>query len=307
MYKKDVRDIVLAWTVRIERMELIVEFISYLKDHFIVFDGAMGTMLQNAGLKPGEVPETFNILHPEIVSDIHKQYVKAGADVVTTNTFQSNELKLKDCPYSVEEIITQGVKIAKDSGAKWVALDIGPLEQQMEPMGTISCERVYEIFKRQIIAGAKVGADLVLIETFYDLHEAKAAVLAAKENCSLPVLCTMTFQTDGRTFMGTDPKTATLVLQDLGVDVIGANCSFGPKELLPVVSEFLKYSKVPVMAQPNAGLPTFIGEKAVYNITPEEFSSYISTMAELGVKIVGGCCGTNPEFIKKLKHAIANL
>jgi 5-methyltetrahydrofolate--homocysteine methyltransferase len=284
-----------------------VDFRSYLKDNFVIFDGAMGTMLQRAGLQPGDIPETYNIVHPEIVRDIHKHYVEAGADVVTTNTFQANELKLKDCPYSVEDIISHGVKVARDSGAKWVALDIGPLGQLMEPMGTIAFEKAYEIFKRQVVAGASAGADIILIETISDLYEAKAAILAAKENSSLPVLCTMTYQKDRRTFIGTDSITATYVLQGLGVDGLGVNCSLGPAELIPVVNEILRHSKVPVMIQPNAGLPRVVGEETVYDITSQEFGNYVKAMAESGARIIGGCCGTSPEFIKRVKDSLIDL
>ena len=238
-----------------ERMIYTVEIKNLLKDKFLFFDGAMGTMLQKSGLKIGEIPETLNITHPEIIQNIHKQYVHVGSDIITTNTFQANELKLKNCNYSVEEIINSGVTIAKNSGAKYVALDIGPLGQLMEPMGTISFEKAYEIFKLQVKFGVEAGADLILIETISDLYEAKAAILAAKENSTLPVICTMTFQEDQRTFIGTNPLTATMVLQSLGVDALGVNCSLGPKEIIPIVKEMLTYSKIPVIVQPNAGLP----------------------------------------------------
>lgn len=274
---------------------------------FLLFDGAMGTMLQNAGLKTGELPETYNITHPEVIKDIHKKYVEAGSDVVTTNTFQANELKLVDCEYSVEEIIESAVKLAKDSGAKYVALDIGPLGQLMEPMGTVSFEDAYEVFKRQIIAGAKAGADIILIETISDIYEAKAAVLAAKENCDLPVFCTLTYQEDGRTFVGTDPLTGTIVLDGLGVDAHGVNCSLGPKELKPIVDEILEYAKAPVMIQPNAGLPQIRDGETVYDISPVEFTEFLELIAKGGAVVFGGCCGTNPEFIKHIRTMLDNL
>lgn len=283
--------------------------ISELKEgKFLLFDGAMGTMLQNAGLKTGELPETYNITNPDIIRDIHSKYVQAGSDVVTTNTFQANELKLKDSGYSVEEIIESGVTIARESGAKYVALDIGPLGQLMEPMGTVSFESAYEIFKRQIIAGSKAGADIVLIETISDIYEAKAAVLAAKENCDLPVFCTLTYQEDGRTFVGTDPLTGTLVLDGLGVDAHGVNCSLGPKELKPIIDEVLKYAKAPVMIQPNAGLPK-IGEngETYYDISPDEFTEFLKYIAESGALVFGGCCGTDPEFIKKMRKMLDDM
>lgn len=271
---------------------------------FVVFDGAMGTMLQKAGLQTGEIPETYNLLHPEIILDIHRQYVRAGAEVITTNTFQANELKLKGCQYSVEEIIEAGVGIAKQAGAKYVALDLGPLGQLMEPMGTVTFEQAYEIFARQVRAGVKAGADLVLIETLSDIYEAKAAILAVKENSDLPVFCTITFQADGRTFIGTDPLTATVVLQSLGADALGVNCSLGPKELLPIVREITTYAQVPVMVQPNAGLPRMEGDQTVYDVTPQEFAAFIDSMADQGVRVFGGCCGTTPEYITAVQGVL---
>lgn len=275
---------------------------------FMFFDGAMGTMLQKEGLQVGELPETLNITNPDIIKKIHQQYIEAGADVVTTNTFGANELKYSSSKYSVEEVITAGVKIAKEAaGDKFVALDLGPTGQVMEPTGTLSFEAAYELFKKQVIIGEKAGADLILIETMTDLYEAKAAILAAKENSSLPVFCTMTFQQNGRTLMGTDPKTMVFVLEGLGVDALGINCSLGPKELLPIVEEILKYASIPVMVQPNAGLPRYDGEKTVYDITKEDFSKFIKIMAEKGGRIFGGCCGTNPDFIREVKEVLADL
>jgi 5-methyltetrahydrofolate--homocysteine methyltransferase len=249
--------------VLIEGMGLVVTVRELFKNEIILFDGAMGTMLQQAGLISGEIPETYNILQPEIIKGIHQSYLEAGADVITANTFQANELKLKGCGYTVEEIIQTGVKNAKEAGAKYVALDIGPLGQLMEPMGTITFEEAYQIFARQVKAGVEAGADIILLETLSDLYEAKAAILAAKENSDLPIFTTMNFQEDGRTFIGTDPITATIVLQSLGVDALGVNCSLGPKELMPIVQEIISYAKVPVMVQPNAGLPRIDGENTV--------------------------------------------
>lgn len=274
---------------------------------FLLFDGAMGTMLQNAGLKTGELPETYNITHPEVLTQIHREYVEAGCDVITTNTFQANELKLIDCEYSVEEIIESAVKLAKNAGPKYVALDIGPLGQLMEPMGTISFEKAYEVFKRQVLAGVKAGADMILIETISDIYEAKAAVLAVKENCDLPVLCTLTYQEDGRTFVGTDPLTGTVVLDGLGVDAHGVNCSLGPKELKPIIDEILEYAKAPVMIQPNAGLPQIRDGETVYDISPQEFTEFLELIAKGGAVIFGGCCGTTPEFIKHIRTMLDKL
>jgi len=285
-----------------------MSFKEMFKDKFMFFDGAMGTMLQKEGLQVGELPENLNITNPEVIKKIHQHYIEAGADVVTTNTFGANELKYSSSQYSVDEVITSAVKIAREAaGDKLVALDIGPTGQVMEPTGTLSFEAAYELFKKQVIIGQKAGADLILIETMSDLYEAKAAILAAKENSSLPVFCTMTFQQNGRTLMGTDPKTMVFVLEGLGVDALGINCSLGPKELLPIVEEILKYASIPVMVQPNAGLPRYDGEKTVYDITKEDFSKFIKIMAERGGRIFGGCCGTDPDFIRATIKVLGGL
>lgn len=282
-------------------MGITVELKNMLKDKFIFLDGAMGTMLQREGLIGGELPEIYNITHPEIVSSIHCAYIKAGSDIITSNTFGANELKLRTSGYSVEEIISAAVTLAKKiAGEKLVALDVGPIGQLLEPMGTLKFDEAYNIFARQIRSGVNSGADLILIETMSDLYEAKAAVLAAKENSSLPIFCTMTFQADGRTLTGADALTAVNVLQGLGVDALGVNCSLGPRELVSIVREIVKYSKIPVIVQPNAGLPKILDGETSYEINPQEFSHYIKDMAHLGVNIFGGCCGTNPEFIKNI-------
>jgi 5-methyltetrahydrofolate--homocysteine methyltransferase len=280
----------------------------YIKKNILVFDGAMGTMLQNKGLKVGDLPETLNITNPEIVLEIHKEYVAAGADVITTNTFQASEYKLKDCGYTVEEIVTSGVLLAKKANPKYVALDIGPSGRLLEPLGTVTFDEAYELFKKQMVAGEKAGADLIIMETISDAYEIKAAILAAKENTSLPIISCLTYQQDGRTFTGTDPISGTLIMQSLGVDALGLNCSMGPRELLPIVKEVLKYSKLPVIVQANAGLPKIIDGQTIYEITPVEYASYVSEMLDAGVKIIGGCCGTTPDFIRELrKFADKNL
>ena len=284
-----------------------MEVTKYIEGSRLIFDGAMGTMLQSAGLEAGGLPEVYNIEHPDIVLGIHKKYVEAGADVITTNTFQANALKLKGCGYSVSEIINAGVGLAKKSGSKYVALDIGPLGQLLEPMGTLSFEEAYELFKEQLIAGEQAGADLVLFETMSDLLEVKAAVMAARENTNLPVFVTMTFQDDGRTFVGCDPVSAAVTLSGLRVDALGVNCSLGPEQLMPVIDKLLEYSRVPVMVQPNAGLPAIRNGETVYDITPDEFAAFMKVIAQKGAVILGGCCGTTPEFIKKTKQIISDV
>ncbi len=284
-----------------------MELLQELKDRLILFDGAMGTMLQKSGLRLGELPELFNITEPSLITDIHREYVKAGADIITTNTFQANSYKLKDSGYSVEAVVAAGVKVAKESGAKWVALDIGPIGKMMKPLGEVSFQEAYDVFKQQVIAGAEAGADLILIETISDIYEARAAILAAKENSALPVFCTMTFQGDGRTFLGTDAITAATVLQALGVDALGINCSLGPKELMPILKELINYSNIPVLIQPNAGLPVIVDGETIFPIVAEEFSRYVREMAEAGARLLGGCCGTSPEHIGCVKEAITGL
>ncbi len=280
---------------------------SELKDNFLLFDGAMGTMLQAAGLPAGGLPEIYNIEHPEVIKGIHQQYLAAGSQVITTNTFQANAYKLKNCPYTPEELITAGVKLAKESGAPYVALDIGPLGQLMKPMGTLTFEDAYALFLQQIKAGVAAGADAILFETMSDLLEVKAGVLAAKESCNLPIFVTMTYQADGRTFVGVDPQSAAITLSGLGVDALGVNCSLGPKELEPIIDTLLTCSRVPVMAQPNAGLPEIQDGKTVYRVTPEEYGSFMARLGKKGVRILGGCCGTSPDFILSMAKNLKGL
>ncbi len=285
-----------------------MEIQKLLSNNFLLFDGAMGTMLQREGLKGGELPEAYNIQHPEIVYNIHKKYIEAGSDIIITNTLGANRFKLKDSPYTVEEVIKEAVKIAKRAaGDKLVALDISSTGKMMEPYGTLSFNEAYDVFKEQIIAGKEAGADIILIETISDLYEARAAILAAKENSDLPVFCTLTFQENKRTLMATDAITMVQVLEGLGVDVLGVNCSLGPKQLQPIVDEILKYATIPVMIQPNAGLPKLKDGETVYDLTASEFAEEIGIMAEKGVAVFGGCCGSDPEFIKAVKEKLSGL
>ena len=264
----------------------------------------MGTMLQMRGVGPGQLPELLNLTDPELVTDIHRAYVAAGCQVVTANTFGANALKLAGCGHTVAELVTAGVRCAKASGASWVALDLGPTGQLLQPMGTLSFERAYELYAEQVVAGRDAGADLILIETISDLYEAKAAILAAKENSCLPVLCTLTFEEGQRTFIGADPLTAAVSLNAWGVDALGVNCSLGPDELLPVVETLLSLSKVPVMVQANAGLPREEKGETVYDISPESYAAAVEKMLTAGVRIVGGCCGTTPAYMEKLARLL---
>lgn len=269
------------------------------RDAFLLFDGAMGTMLQRRGLAAGELPERLNLTAPEVVREIHAEYVRAGADVITANTFGANGRKFER--EELREIITAGVRLAREAGAKYVALDVGPTGALLEPLGTMPFERAYELFSEVVTLGAEAGADCVLIETMADLYEARAAVLAAKESCGLPVLCTMTFSDGGRTFLGADPETAARTLDALGVDALGLNCSLGPRELLPLVREMAEATGRPLLVQANAGLPEIEDGETVFRVTAEEYAAAAEEMLELGVTLLGGCCGTTPEFIERLR------
>lgn len=277
-----------------------MDFKELIKQGTVLLDGAMGTMLQNAGLEAGAAPELLNIDKPELIEDIHRKYVEAGSQIVYANTFGANRYKLKN--NSVKEIISAGISIAKKACGKkaLVALDIGPIGQLLEPSGTMTFEEAYDIFKEQIIAGK--SADVIVFETMTDLYELKAAVLAAKENSRQPIVCTMTFEENRRTFTGCCVSSMALLLNGLGVDAVGINCSLGPSQLIPICKELLEWTDMPVVLKPNAGLPDPVTEK--YDVSPEEFAEQMKYAASCGVKIFGGCCGTTPEYISALKKAL---
>ena len=270
----------------------------------IILDGGMGTQLQAAGLPMGQAPELWNLTEPEKVTAVHRRYVEAGSRVLYTNTFGVNRLKTSRIGHSVRELVEGGVRCARAAAGKEevrVALDIGPLGQILEPLGTLRFEEAYDIFREIVEAGRDAGADLIVIETMSDLYEVKAAVLAAKENSSLPVWVTMTFEASGRTFVGTTVSAMGLTLSGLGVDAMGFNCSLGPKELLPMIRELRRWTDKPLILKPNAGLPDpATGE---YRITPEEFAAELEPAPGEGVQILGGCCGTTPDFIRALSAA----
>ena len=295
--------------VYIEERVLVVGIKKLIGKELIIFDGAMGTMLQKKGLQLGQCPEIFNVENPEVIKFIHQGYIEAGAKVITTNTFGANEKKLRNTKYSVEEIVKAAVKIAKDAiGEKeaYVALDIGPIGELLEPMGTLSFDEAYEIFKRQVLVGVENGVDLILLETMTDLYELKAAILAVKENCNLPIFATMTFESNNRTFTGCTPEAMVLTLEGLGVDALGVNCSLGPKELIPIVERITSISNLPVMVQANAGLPKIRDGKTVFDISTKEFAEGAETFFNLGVSIIGGCCGTTFDYIKEVKEKLNN-
>lgn len=264
---------------------------------YIRLDGGMGTMLQKDGMPAGAIPELYNITEPERIIKVHKAYIDAGADIIYANTFGANRLKMKKTGKTVDELIKAGIKNAKKAAEDTdtlVALDIGPIGQLLEPLGTLTFEEAYDIFREEVIAGNE--ADVIIIETMTDLYEAKAALLAAKENSHKPVLVTMTFEENGRTFTGCSAAAMAVTLEGLGADAVGVNCSLGPNELYPVAEEICKWTNLPVIIKPNAGLPDPVtGE---FKVEPKEFAESLALFAKLGVKIFGGCCGTTPEHLK---------
>lgn len=276
------------------------------KDEFVILDGAMGTMLQRAGLPVGSLPELFTLSNPEVLENIHRSYVEAGSKITYTNTFSSNAHKLSGSGHTVEEVITASVSLAKKAvqGKAYVALDIGPIGEMLEPSGTLSFDAAYEMFREMLMAGEKAGADLVAFETFTDLAELRVAVLAAKENTSLPIFTTMSFEENGRTFTGCLAECFAETMTGLGVDAIGVNCSLGPKQLMPVVRRIGAVTPLPLIVKANAGLPD--ARDGHYNITAEQFCEEMSECAEIGVQFVGGCCGTDPDFIKILSRTMKN-
>jgi 5-methyltetrahydrofolate--homocysteine methyltransferase len=274
---------------------------------FLFLDGAMGTMLQQKGMPLGVVPETMNLLHPEWLLDIHRRYLEAGAQILYANTFGASPYKAQGCGHEPEELVRAGVSLAREAAGDraLVALDMGPLGQLLEPTGTLTFDEAYEAFARQVRAGAEAGADLAVIETMTDLYEMKAALLAVKENSDLPVICTMTFEGNGRTFTGCGIPSMALTLEGLGADAIGINCSLGPREMLPLARELLRWTTLPLVMKPNAGLPDPATGR--YDISPEEFGAAMAELARAGVQVLGGCCGTDPRYIAAIRETVAGI
>ena len=284
----------------------------FLQQNTVVLDGGTGTLLQQAGLPLGELPERWNITHAEIITDIHRAYFDAGAHIVCTNTFGANLLKFS--AIELEEIISsaianakRGARLSTGKQPKFVALDIGPSGRLLKPYGDFSFEEAVALFAETVKLGVQYGADLVLIETMGDSYETKAAVLAVKENCNLPVFVSNAYGGDGKLMTGATPEAMVAMLEGLGVDALGANCSLGPKQLAPIIETLLEKSSIPVLVKPNAGLPQTDGERTYYDVDEKEFASEIKKLVEKGARLVGGCCGTTPAYIKETAKAVAGL
>lgn len=277
----------------------------FIKNNLVYLDGGMGTLLQKSGLQPGELPERWNISHPEVIKEIHKSYYDSGSNIVNTNTFGANSLKfgtdeLSEIIYHAVKNADEARKASSGNQEKFIALDVGPTGKLLKPLGDLDFEDAVKAFAEVISLGVKYGVDLITIETMNDSYETKAAVLAAKENSDLPIIVTNAYGENGRLMTGADPAVMAAMLEGMGVDAIGANCSLGPKQLMGVMDELLKYCSVPVAFKPNAGLPKSDGKVTYYDVDAEEFAQDIKLAVANGVRIVGGCCGTTPEYIKKV-------
>ena len=275
----------------------------FLKDNILYLDGGMGTLLQAQGLRAGELPESWNIKNPHLITEIHRTYYAAGSNVVCTNTFGANLLKFS---YNeLDNIVKSSVENAKaaqnvGTQPKWIALDIGPTGKLLKPYGDLDFEDAVEIFATTVRLGVKYGVDLIFIETMNDSYETRAALLAAKENCDLPVFVSNAYGEDGKLMTGATPSEMVAILEGMSADAIGVNCSLGPKALSSVVEEYLRLSSLPIILKPNAGLPKVVDKKTVYDVLPDEFAKDVCELIKKGVRIAGGCCGTTPEYISKL-------
>lgn len=282
-----------------------MNFLSFLQNNIVYLDGGMGTLLQARGLTPGEYPERWNITHPEEITAIHKAYFDAGSNVVCTNTFGANRLKFS--VDELEDIIKAAVQNAKtareqsiNKGETFIALDIGPSGKLLKPLGDLDFEDAVSLFAETVKIGVSCGVDLILIETMNDSYETKAALLAAKENCNLPVIVSNAYNEDGKLMTGASPAAMVAMLEGMGADAIGANCSLGPKQLRSVALELIETASVPVILKPNAGLPKSIDGKTVFDVTPDEFAADVADLITKGVRVAGGCCGTTPDYIRAL-------
>lgn len=278
-----------------------------IKKRKIYFDGGFGTVLQEMGLESGEQPAQWNIDHPDRITAIHKAYLEAGSDIVTTNTFGVNSLKFNNASKYAEAAVKCAKEAVKGYENKYIAYDIGPTGRLIKPMGNMEFEEAVSIFKECTEYAVNFGADLIIIETMNDSYETKAALLAAKENSSLPVFVTNAYDERQKLMTGADPKTMIAMLEGLGADAIGMNCSFGPDKMLPIVKTYAEYASVPIIVNPNAGLPQIKDGQTVYDISPDAFAGIMAEIAEQGAMILGGCCGTTPEHIRKMADRVKEV
>ena len=282
-----------------------------MENRCFLLDGGMGTMLASRIDMPATLPESVNITHPDILTDIHRAYIRAGADYIYANTFGVNGHKLRGSDYTVDQLVGAALRNAKAAAAAEgrdnvkVALDLGPLGEMLEPMGTLTFDEAYELFREAVVAGEKHGADLIVFETFSDLLELKAGLLAAREHTSLPVFCTMTFTESGKTFAGVSVSSAAVTLTALGASAVGINCSLGPVQIYPMIQEMARYTDLPLIVKANAGLPK--DGAAVYDIGPEVFAEMAPRFIEAGAAYIGGCCGTTPAYISAIRGAVEGL
>lgn len=286
-------------------------FLKSLKEKVLVFDGSKGAILQQMGLESGSCPESWNLSKPEEIKKIFESYIKAGSDVIQTNTFGANRAILGkyNLQEKVAEINSSSIKLAKKAAGNdvYVAVSIGPTGKLLEPSGDLSFEEAYDIFKEQIVVATQAGADIINFETFTDLSEMRSAILAAKENSDLPIIASMSFESNGYTMMGNTPASFAIVCQSLGVEMLGINCSTGPAEMLKTIDELRKFSNLPISAKPNAGIPEFINGNPIYHETPDSFRKYVKEFIDKGVSLIGGCCGTTPNHISVIREELDKL
>ncbi|AFM39391.1 cobalamin-dependent methionine synthase I [Desulfosporosinus acidiphilus SJ4] len=287
------------------------DFLSSIQQNVLLYDGSKGVMLQRKGLSGHEASEAWNLSHPEIVRNLYVEYRQAGSDIIQTNTFPGNKITLDkhglgDKTY---ELVAAGVKLAREAAGEdtMIAASLGPTGTILEPSGDLSFEEAYDVFHETLKAVEAAGADLVNFETFIDLNELRAAVLAAKETTKLPIIASATFESNGRTTFGNSPESCAIACQSLGAAMVGANCSGGPDSLIEPIKKMYTVASVPLCVKPNAGMPELLNGEIIYRQTPEQFSSYTKEFVENGVRLIGGCCGTSPEFIRELKKALTGL
>lgn len=298
-----------------------MDFRELLGKRILFFDGGMGTLLQERGLKAGEVPETWNVLHPEIIRQIHREYLNAGCNVVSANTFGVNAYKCRNTACTVDELVTAGVHLAQEAIAEvrnskqvskkahpmFAALDIGSIGKLLKPLGEISFDEAYQTFQEIVLAGDRAGSDLILIETVSDSYEIKAAVLAAKENSDLPVVVTMIFDEGGKLLTGGDVASVTAMLEGLGVDAVGFNCGLGPEQMKKLLPQLTECCSLPIVVNPNAGLPAVVDGQTIFTVETEEFAQSVRVLVEMGASVAGGCCGTTPAHIRRVVELCGDM